>query len=43
MDDHEESSSNGVKTYYKGISFCSVFLGGNISAVDVKDGKIIRI
>src|SRR5512135_3646174 len=35
--------SDEVKSYPKGIGFCSVGADANSSVIDVKDGKIIRI
>ena len=35
--------SNDVKTVYKSLGLCGFGLGSNSAAVDVKDGKILRI
>ncbi len=35
--------SDGIKTVYKSLGLCGFGLGSNSAAVDVKDGKILRI
>ena len=35
--------SKDVKTVYKSLGLCGFGLGSNSAAVDVKDGKILRI
>ncbi len=38
-----ERGEIGEKTCIKNLGFCSFGIGGNVSTVDVRDGKIIRI
>ncbi len=38
-----KNNSSSEKTVYKSLSQCSFSQGGEISAVDVKEGKILRI
>jgi len=37
------AKENGERTYVKGLGFCGNGIDGNLTEVDVKDGKIIRI
>ncbi len=43
MVDKKKTNNHGVKTYIKGLGFCSFGIGSNVAEVDVKDGKVLRI
>ena len=38
-----EVNRDGTTTYYKGLGFCAGGHTSNMTEVDVKDGKIVRI
>lgn len=41
--ERSDKTEDEVRTCIKGLGFCSFASDANVSAVDVKDGKIIRI